>query len=176
MNHWVMALPCLMYLASVGTCSSTLQAGGDTLINITDVAVGAAHIYQYSAVNYPVVITNNFNTSHLSICLSLNILLTLMIVVRLVVHIRNFRKATRSLEGFSGLHDAAATAVAMLIESYALYAVALLLYIVPWAIDNVVVYLFSKVLGTIQVRSVVTFPTLGRGCLIIATHRSSLPI
>ena len=40
MNHWAMAFPYLMYLASVGTCSSPPQAGGDTLTDATDASAG----------------------------------------------------------------------------------------------------------------------------------------
>ena len=31
MNLWVIAFPCIMYLASVGAYLSSLKAGGDTL-------------------------------------------------------------------------------------------------------------------------------------------------
>ena len=153
-NHSAMAFPYLLYLASVGTCTSPLKAGGDVLITTTDVAVGIAHIYEFSAINVLTDTSMNLNTSYYSICLSLNVLLTLMIVIRLVVHIRNVRKVTGASDGSTGLHTATATVVAILIESYAIYAIALLLYIIPWVISSPVVALFSKALGTMQVRFV----------------------
>ena len=147
-----MVFPYLLYLASVGACTSPLKAGDDVLINTPDVAVGTAHIYESSGTRDFTDASINLNTSYLSICLSLNVLLTLMIVIRLVVHIRNVRKAIGASDGSTGLHTTTATVVAILVESYAIYAIALLLYIVPWAVSSPVVDLFSKALGTMQVR------------------------
>ena len=81
MNHWVMAFPYLMYLASVCTCSSPPDSGGDTLTNITDVALGITSIYYDLGTRYYTITETNITTSYYSICLSLNILLTLMIVI-----------------------------------------------------------------------------------------------
>ena len=102
-----------------------------------------------------------------------------MIVIRLVVHIWNIRRVTAASDGSTGLHTAAATVVTMLIESYALYAAALLLYIVPWAVSSWVSIVFSKPLGMVQVRTVSTFPlsaTMLGHCSIAITRRSSLHI
>ena len=175
MNHSVMAFPYLMYLASIGMCPSSLKADGHTMTNTPDVAVGVAHIYLDSGSTDASV---NLNTAYLTICLSLNVLLTLMIVIRLVVHIRNVRRVIGDSEGSGGLHTAATTVVTMLIESYALYAIAILLFIVPWVVHSAAVDLFSKVLGTIQVRSVFIFAPM---CCCLRTplfnlvaHRSLL--
>ena len=158
MNHWVMAFPYLMYLASIGTCSSPPQAGGDTLINTTDVVLGIADTYYGSGMKLYTVTETNVNTSYLSICLSLNILLTLMIVIRLIVHIRNIRNAAGASDGSAGLHTTVATVVMMLIESYALYAGVLLAYTIPWAVESWVVNLFAGLTGTVQVRVVFIIP------------------
>ena len=158
MNHWVMAFPYLMYLASVGTCSSPLQAGGDTLTDTTDVALGIANIYYDLGLRYYTITATNISTSYFSVCLSLNVLLTLMIVLRLIVHVRNIRNSTGDPDGSGGLHKAAATVVMMLIESYALYAGVLLAYTIPSALNSWVVNLFSGVLGAVQVRVVLTIP------------------
>ena len=156
MNHWVMTFPYLMYLASVGMCSIHPQAGGDTLIK-SDVAMGIAQVYLGSGTGYRTAISVNLDTSSLSISLSFNILLTLMIVMRLILHIRNVRKATGAPDKSNGLHTAAATAVTILIESYALYSITLLVYIVPWAIQSWVVAIFTGALGTVQVRAAFPF-------------------
>ena len=140
-----------MYLASVGTCSSPPQAGGYTFTNITDVALGIARIYYGSGMRYYTVTSANLDTSYLSICLSLNVLLTLMIVIRLMMHIRNIRNATGASDGSGGLHTAAATVVTMLIESYALYAGILLAYTISRAVNSWVIALLDEVLGAVQV-------------------------
>ena len=71
-----MAFPCLMYLTSVGTCSSPLQADGDVLINTADAVIGIILVYQ-SSLGFGTVTTVNVSTSYYSISLSLDILLTL---------------------------------------------------------------------------------------------------
>ena len=154
-----MAFPYLMYLASVGMSSSSPQAGGDMLTNIIDAVLGTAYIYLVSVPIWRTsVIALNIATSYYSICLSLNIILTLMIVVRLMVHIRDVRKATGALNGSTSLHTAAATVVTMVIESYALYAITMLPWVVTWAVESWVVTLFSGAVGSIQVRNVFAFP------------------
>ena len=72
----------------------------------------------------------NISISHLSISVSLNILLTITIVIRLVLHSRNDRAVMGSQAGIGGLYKTIAT---MLIESCALYAVTSLLLIGLWA-------------------------------------------
>ena len=147
-----------MYLACVGTCSSPPRAGGDTWTNTTDVALSVTNIYYSSGMKFSTPTAINIATSYYAICLSLNILLTLMIVLRLIVHVRNIRNSTGDPDGSGGLHKAAATVVMMLIESYALYAGVLLAYTIPSALNSWVVNLFSRVLGAVQVRVVLTIP------------------
>lgn len=48
MNRWAIALPRLIYLVSVGTCSSPPQTDSDTLTNITGTATGFVYIYRHS--------------------------------------------------------------------------------------------------------------------------------
>ena len=64
--------------------------------------------------------------SHLSITVSLNLFLTLAIVIRLVLYGKNVRAATGSRAGISGFYKTVAT---IFIESSALYAVTSLLLI-----------------------------------------------
>ena len=163
MNRWVMAFPCLVYLTSVGTCSSPLQADGNTLINTTDAVTGVMLVYWQNSLGFGTVTAFNFTTSYYSISLSLNFLLTLMIVARLILYIRYLRKATGASGGSSGLHTCTATTtvVTILIESYALHAIALLLYIVPWAVDSPVANIFSGIGGATQVCAVFTFSQCG---------------
>ena len=122
--------------------------------------MGIANVYQSSGMGFYSATTTKITTAYYSICLSLNIFLTLMIVTHLIVHIRNLKAVIGASDGSSGLR----TVVMMLIESYALYAVALLLFIIPWAVSSPAVALFSKVVGTIQVRFVSTFPDALRPC------------
>ena len=88
----------------------------------------------------------DFGLPYLSISVSLNILLTLMIIIRLVVYSRNIRTAM-GVTGTSGLCKAIAT---MFIESCALYAVSLVL--VPGLPGSGIVDAFLPVLAHTQVR------------------------
>ena len=158
MNRWVMVFPCLMYLACIGTCSlCPPQADRDTLTDTTEVAMGIAQAYFGAGAEPDIPTAVNSNTAYLSISLSLNVILTFMIVTQLALHIRNIRKVVGASTGANGLHKTAATVVTMLIESYALYAVVLLVYIVPWALNSPVQLIFFAVTGPIQVRAFLYF-------------------
>ena len=122
------------------------------------VVIGIIKIHGESGKGFLTVGEINIGISYLSICLSLNVILTLMIVARLVFHIRNVRKATGTSGGSSGLHATTAAVATMLIESYAIYAATLLLYIVPFAINSSVLGLFNGLIPTIQVRIISAFP------------------
>jgi len=63
---------------------------------------------------------------YLAISVSLNILLTLMIVIRLILHGRQIRATIGSAFGISGLYKTVST---MLVESCALFAVSSLVVI-----------------------------------------------
>ena len=102
-----------------------------------------------------------FGIPYLSISVSLNVLLTLMIVIRLALHARNFRTATGSLVGISGLCKVASI---MLVESCALFAVSSLVVVVALARlgnDSVeffysglyIVDIFFPILAETQVRA-----------------------
>ena len=89
--------------------------------------------------------------AYFSVSLSLNVLLTLMIVIRLILHTRN----TRNALGIAGIGGLCKTVVTMLIESCALYAVGSVLVIGPWSVQNTVASIFLVILSQTQVR---TFP------------------
>jgi hypothetical protein len=142
---------------------------------VTGAVIGILYIYEGSGPRVESVASINFATAYFSICLALNVVLTLMIVTRLIMHVRGLRKTTGAPDGSGGLYTVASTVVTMLIESYALYAAALLLYIVPWALNSWVLGPFSKAPGPIQVRAVTTFPrcaaTFGCRRLIVVPRR-----
>ena len=169
-----MAFPCMVYFTSIGTCSSPSQPDDNTLTDTTEVATGILFVYQNSGMGSDATALVDFTTFYYSIAVSLNVLLTLMIVMRLIVHIRNIKRATEAL-GSSGLHTAATTVVMMLIESYALYAVVLLLYLVTWSVDSWTSNIFNVLSATAQVRALFFFfqRALGHCCLITVARRSS---
>ena len=84
-----------------------------------------------------------------SISLSLNILLTLMIVVRLILHARNIRTGM----GGTGIGGLCKAIVTMLVESCALYAVSSVLVIGPWSAQATIGNTFLSILPEIQVRA-----------------------
>jgi len=100
---------------------------------------------------------------YISISLSLNILLTLMIVVRLVLHGRNVRAATGSPIGISELYKVIAT---MLIESSPLFAVSSVLVIGVMAVDSPLTNIFFPALTEMQVRASPQLGFLDGSCFL----------
>ena len=97
---------------------------------------------------YSSVVTG-FGLPYLSISISLNILLTLIIIIRLILHTRNIRTAM-GITGIGGLSKAIVT---MLIESCALYTINSLLVIVSWVTGYNDVVTFVPFLAQTQVRA-----------------------
>jgi len=93
--------------------------------------------------------TNQHYAIYMSLSLSLNFLLTLMIVARLVLQSWNIRAGTGAPAGISGLYKSIVT---MFIESSALFAVSSLLVVVPMGINHPVAQLFPPILAETQVR------------------------
>ena len=107
-------------------------------------------VYQTWQANSSVwnAVLTNFGLPYYSISISLNVLLTLMIVIRLVVHSRDVRSTLGAPGGISGLYRALIT---MLVESSALYTVNSLLVIGLWAAGSAVAETFFPVLAEVQV-------------------------
>jgi hypothetical protein len=156
MNYWVIAFPCLMYLASLCTFSSSTAT---LLANLIETAMGILLVYQTSQ---PSGIWNslaaNVGIPYFSISVSLNILLTLMIVARLILHDRNLKSAMGGPDRVGGLYK---TVVTMLIESCALYALTSLLFIGPWYAKNHTSDIFLPILAEVQVRPAFASHNLG---------------
>jgi hypothetical protein len=92
----------------------------------------------------------NFSLPFISISVSLNVLLTLMIVIRLVLHSRNIHAAMGAPSGIGGLRKSIVT---MLIESCALYAEISLLVVGPLGAGSYTEHLFLPTLAETQVRA-----------------------
>ena len=96
-----------------------------------------------------------------SVSVALNVLLTLMIVIRLILHTRN----TRTALGVAGIGRLCKVIVTMLVESCAIYAVSSLLVIGPWAArENPIVNFFTFILPETQVH-VYHDPDIRKDCL-----------
>jgi len=124
MNIWVVALPCLLCLSSV--------------------VMGIMLVYQTSRPDSKIwtSLAVNYGLGYFSISLSLNILLTLMIVTRLILHTRNIMGAPARVYR---------AIITMLIESSALYAVNSLLFVGPWGAGNHAADIFLPILAQTQV-------------------------
>lgn len=128
MNYWIIILPGVMYLATVAMSIAYIYENGTLLIwnpKITDIFLS----YNITAV-------------------SLNVLLTVMIIIRILQHRRNLRSAVGTSGGGSRLYTAIIT---MLVESCAPYTVTYLLYIVPVALGSYINFVFAWIFGAFQV-------------------------
>ena len=90
----------------------------------------------------------DFGLPYYSISIALNILLTIMIIIRLILHTRK----TRNAVGMAGNGGLCKTVVTMLIESCALYSVGSFLLIVSWVTGDHGTDIFFNILNQIQVR------------------------
>ena len=151
MNLWIIAFPCLVFLGSLGTCLFSFELTATLWTNTTNVGTGIMMLVFQGAKSNGAVrdcVISNPTLPYLSISISLNVLLTLMIVVRLVLHSRNIRTITGAPVGIGGMYR---TIITMLIESSALYAVSSL--VVIGQSSSGIAYLSMPILFEIQVRS-----------------------
>lgn len=93
----------------------------------------------------------NFGYPSFLTSLSLNVLLTLMIIARLLLHNKSLKRSMGSRATTNGLYKAVVT---MLVESFALYTVCFLLFIGTWSAQSSFVYIFFPILVETQVRTV----------------------
>ena len=97
----------------------------------------------------------DFGASYFSVSFTLNILLTLMIIARLVLHSRNIRSATRTQTGAGGgVYKAIIT---MFVESSALNAAGFLPVIGLWVVDSSAINTFFPIIAGTQVRAASMF-------------------
>lgn len=129
MSYIVVAFPCLMYLASLAT--------------------GIMFLYQNSQPDSSIWNPGamSFGLPYFAISVSLNILLTLMIVTRILL----LWAPARPSAGASGLYRVTRAIVIMLVESSALYSITSLLFIIPWGAKSSVAYIFLPILAETQV-------------------------
>ena len=160
-----------MYLASMGSFSSALQPAVTVLrTDTSDIAVGVVLLYyqatQPTLSNWSPV-ASSFKYPFFSISPSLNILLTIMIVTRLVLCNRSVRNSGGAPVSTLGLYKAVIT---MLVESSALYAVSFILFIGPWAAESFVANIFLPILSQNQVGAVLLFSGIPRCHYILSDH------
>ena len=147
------------------------QLTATILTNVTRAVTGIIFLYKNaspgggtwssSAVNfgYP-----SFMTS-----LLLNVLLTLMITSRLILHSRSLKNAMGPSATINGVYK---TILTVLVESFALYTVNFLLFIGTWSAKSAFVYTFFPILVETQV-SFFYFeaPKHWDVCLIVVVNR-----
>lgn len=126
-NYWVIAFPGLVYIASL-------------VMGLMDMvwAVKTGNLY----------LPFDVDTTYLSISLFLNVLLTLMIVVRLVLHSRQIQSAMGVAATPVRLYKALIT---LLVESCALYAISFAIFLATSIANNRIVKAFWPILNVIQV-------------------------
>ena len=119
--------------------------------NAIDVATGTIILVHQSlgVIDY-ISILIRFGVPYFSISVSLNVILTLMIVIRLVLHCRDVCATLGVPSGISGLYK---TIITMLVESCALIAATLSLVIGLLGSRNPAADTFLPILAITQVRT-----------------------
>ena len=144
--------------------------------NTINAALGVVFIHESVVTPWEGPVFLDVFFSYNFVALSLNVLLTLMIIVRIMLHRRNIINAMGTSAGVSGLYT---TVITMLVESCAPYTIAYLLYLVPMATGSDITFVFTLVLGSLQVRTVFALPLGHRYIeprLTTMVYRSLLPI
>ena len=140
-------------------CTQVLREPTTTIsADDTDAVLGIVLVYYEITESNSgtwVSIATNLGTPYYWISLSLNILLTLLIVIRLITHRRNTRIISEGPLGTSGLYKAL---MIMFIESCTLYATTFLLFVGPWCANSWVADVFFPILIEAQVCSISVLP------------------
>ena len=143
--------------------------------NATGIATGILFIYQTTRADSAIEALDaavHFGAPYFSIGFALNILLTLMIITRLVLHRKNIRNIMGTTASTAGLYK---TAITIIVESYALFAVSFLMYIGPWATKSPLQYIFLQILVQTQVRILLTHRGLGTRLSNLCVHQVIAP-
>lgn len=156
-SPWAIIFPCLLYLATVGMGVVFSQNFDRNLANIPDPAMGIMLVYyQISQPGCSIWRSTTVNVGvPYSISVSLDILLTFMIIARIITLSRQIRSVMNAPFKISGLYKAIVT---ILCESSALYAVTFLLWVGTWATNNPAEYFLFPILAQTQVRGVLVLP------------------
>lgn len=125
-NYWVVAFPGLMYLACV----------------VLGIMLTYYQVVQTNSTTQDSVAVN-LGTPYYSLSLSLNVLLTIIIVIRLFRHRKEIKDALGYRVTNGSLYDAI---ILMFIESSALYAATFLMFIGPWGTGSWVAGIFFPIL------------------------------
>ena len=159
MNYWAVAIPFVIYLASWGMCSNSPQPKPALTVSGYDTATGIVFVYAVAVPVDPRALPFlRWGDAYYSIALSLNTLLTLMLIMRLVLHSKNIRRAMGDQDGTSRLYK---QIIRILVESGALYAASLVLLVGSWATPNgpsVSQFVTMQILPEVQVRTVPLLP------------------
>ena len=118
------------------------------LANITDTAMGILATFRMVHPHTAFDSTAQFGLMYFVLSLSLTTLLTVMIILRLVLHARNIRNALGSRANASGLYK---TIVVTLVESYALYTITFIVLIVLGNLVDPLGLFFAPVFAGTQV-------------------------
>lgn len=140
-------LPCLMYLAEIGTPRLHRSAHNLSLSDI--LVLGILWLIQISTpAGSPYLAGGNINWTlpYLSTAVALNVVVTMMIATRLLLY---RRRVVSVLGGKHGRHYI--SVAAMMIESAALYSAFALLFIIPFAINNNIANTFLQAISEVQV-------------------------
>ena len=136
--------------------SKPLRATVARFANLIGTGTGVTCVYKKSQSEdgeYTSLLVKQAPVAYDIICLSLNVLLTLMIVARLALHRRETQNVMGASFKASGLYK---SIISMLVESCALYAGSFLVYTVTWGTNGSLAATFQPVLGETQVRAVLT--------------------
>jgi hypothetical protein len=121
--------------------------------NTTDTAMGIMFVYESSRpdlIPTSIAAMVPFDAPFFSISFALNIVVTILIVSRLLLHKKRVQNAMGAAVDVGGLYMAT---IAIIVESYAICAIAVTLYLATWGARSYLQYIFLQIIAQMQVRA-----------------------
>lgn len=124
------------------------------MTDITDTAVGIMYVYESSQpdlVATSITTMVPFDVPFFSISFALNILVTILIVARLILKKKKIQNAMSGTVDIGGSYMAI---IAIIVESYAICAIAVTLYLATWGARSPLQCVFLQIIAQMQVRTI----------------------
>ena len=124
------------------------------MTDITDTAVGIMYVYESSQpdlVATSITTMVPFDVPFFSISFALNILVTILIVARLILKKKKIQNAMSGTVDIGGSYTAI---IAIIVESYAICAIAVTLYLATWGARSPLQCVFLQIIAQMQVRTI----------------------
>ena len=143
----IVALGSILFIATVGMCKTYLYHSHHPDPSLVTSTIWLVVVSSPSPPSSGWM-SFSFLFPYLSVDLAINIFISLLIVLRLLFHRRRISEALGP--GHGAIY---ASFAIIIVESASIYSICSLFYIIPYALNNPIAYLFVQILAEAQVSS-----------------------